>query len=811
MTDAAGAVHPGPTRTGAARSGRVGLPPLRDGYQQQALAAIVDGFTTTDRGTVVAACGTGKTVLSGHAAAALVDDGLVVMACPSLPLIAQTLAEFTRFGLAADALAVCSDDTVADAAIAVSDLPCPVTTDPPRVAEWLRSGRRGRRLLLVTHLSSDVAGQALQAADMVADLLIVDEAHRTAGWAGKRASVLHRDDGLPARRRLYLTATPRVFAGGRGSGDDGVLSMDDVATFGPRLFTYPFAAAIRDGWLDDYRLAVVGVSQQEAFAALRQVGEAASASEQDRLIRTAVVQTALARAASEFGLRRIMVFCPWVKDSRQFADTVQTRVALLPQQQRPKGRLTAVHVDSTQNYKTRQTALDLLADPPEQGWTVLSNARCLSEGVDVPAVDAVVFTAPKSSPTEIIQSVGRALRRNPKGSGIATILVPVLLPDDSSWGEHDLGAWETVCQVVRALRAHDDEFAAALDRQRTRIRPDDTDNIVGRLASRNQAEEPVLPPQVVLRLPDSNRVHDLLRHITVRVLEGSTSEWWVGYGVLTRFHAEHGHVRVPWQHVQDGIDLSAWINKRRSEYRRNRLAPDRIEALNQLGLQWTPAADAEQRAIAAAEAFHIAHGHLRVPKTDPELDPLYQWLSRCRRAHHAGTLDPDTAKLLTGMGMDWQRTTHLSFDDYLALARRFHAEHGHLDVPRGCHVDGANLHHWILRQRMFAKRNELTDWERHALDQLGMVWDGRGAAWATRFAAAEAFLAREGHLSPPIRHREGGVILSKWLGEQRRLARAGQLPPDRYAALARLGLFPPAANTAGREPVPSKDSGGTRR
>ncbi len=785
--------HQGTVAPGGAPT--LGLPPLR-GYQEEAVAEIVEGLTAAARGTVVAACGTGKTLVSAYAAGRLVDEGLMVVACPSLPLIAQTLREFTRFGVAARALAVCSDDTIADAAVHLCDLPCPVTTDPGRIAAWLRTSGPGERgLMLVTHLSADAAGQGLRDAGVTAGLLVVDEAHRTAGWAGKRARFLHTDDGLPARRRLYLTATPRVLTGGGRGPREDMLSMDDVDTFGRCFYTYPFARAIQDGWLDEYRLAVVGVTHQEALAVLRGVGRGASADGEDRLIRAAVVQTALARAAVEFGLRRIMVFCPWIRDSQHFAATLQATIAGLPADQRPKGRLTSIHVDGGHSHASRQKALDLLAEPPEDGWTVLSNARCLAEGVDVPAVDAVVFTAPKRSQIDIVQAVGRALRRNPHGSGIATILVPVLLPDDPNTGDEDLGEWETLCQVVRALQAHDDGLATALNIQRAKVRADQ-----GR-APGPPDDQPALPPQVVLRLPDTHQVHDLLHHITVRVLEGTTSDWWVGYGALVRFHQHHGHVRVPWQHVQDGVNLYTWIAKRRAEYKKKKLAPDRVEALNQLGLPWTPGADAEQRLLDAVIAFHAEHGHLRVPTS---LDPPYQWLCKRRRAYHDGTLDPELARLLTDMGMDWQTTTLLSFDDYYALAQQYHATHGHLNIPRGYTIDGADLYQWLVRQRHLANNNHLPDRHRQALDELGMVWSPRHATWAARYAAAAAYLAREGHLTPPAHHREGGIILSKWLSEQRRLDRAHQLPPDRRAALVRLGIVdstPPAKPAIPRMPT----------
>jgi predicted helicase len=162
--------------------------------------------------------------MAAHTAVELVRHGLIVVACPSLTLIAQTLTVWATGGVPDEVLAVCSDATVGDSAVRAADLSCPATTDPGLVAGWLaRTIGAKRRLLLVTHHSAGVAGQGLLAARVVADLLIVDEAHRSAGRGHKLASALHHDETFPARRRLYVTATPRLFRGaGYGYGPGGV-------------------------------------------------------------------------------------------------------------------------------------------------------------------------------------------------------------------------------------------------------------------------------------------------------------------------------------------------------------------------------------------------------------------------------------------------------------------------------------------------------------------------------------------------------------------------------------------------------------
>ncbi|GAA3302569.1 Helicase associated domain protein [Dactylosporangium vinaceum] len=559
-----------------------GLPDAQ-GWQIPAVGAASAALAVGGRGQIIAACGTGKTIAAAHIAMRVCPaDGIAVVACPTITLLAQTLHAWHT---ATDrVLAVCGDDGVTDPAVLAADLPAATTTDPDRIAAWLAEPAPGRRLIVTTQVSAGHLGDGLRRAGRSADILVVDEAHHTAGRDSKHTALLHSDTTLPAHRRLYLTATPRL---GDTGDSEAVLSMDDPAVFGPVLARYPFAQAIADGWLDDYRIAIVAVTRAELLPVLRTLtGTGRSrvtvdgTEGEDGPLRMAMVVTALARAATEFDLRRTIVYHPRIATSRAFTDAMPEILAAMPDGIRPDRPLTCHHIDGRHDTAYRRAVLTDLADPPGSGWSVVSNARCLGEGVDVPAVDSVVFAHPKTSPTDIVQAVGRALRRNPAGSGIATILVPVLAADTPTADAHaaaeaDLAGYHTVWDVVRAMRAHDETLAAALDLRR----------------QYGDADRWRLPDKIVVRVPDSYDVEQYLQHLTVRLVTATTSPWWEGYGAATAYHAAHGHLDVLVEHVTDtGYPLGRWLHHQRKARRQGVLPATRITALDSLGMRWDPLA-----------------------------------------------------------------------------------------------------------------------------------------------------------------------------------------------------------------------------
>ncbi|WP_194820898.1 DEAD/DEAH box helicase [Micromonospora sp. S-DT3-3-22] len=624
------------------------LPPLR-GYQQEAVEAIVQGAARDGRGQVIAACGTGKTLIAAHAAVRCCPRGLVVIVCPSLALVGQTLRVWRPLG--AYTAAVCSDDSVADVAGHTDPTNCPVLADPDEITAWLHHAPPGRmRLLAVTNTSADRVGTALLAAGMTADLLIIDEAHRTAGPTGKTFARVHDDTHLPATIRVNMTATPRIITTHHRKGQPHeVLSMDDPSVFGPVWHRYPFGQAITDGWLDDFRIVVIGIRTHDALQVLQDVNDDRVTAIGEAPLRTAVVQTALLRAAAEFGLRRVLVFTPRVADSREFAATLARTAARLPAAEQPKGRLTTGHVDGQQNLRQRQIHLDRLAEPPDDGWTVISSARALTEGIDVPAVDAVVLTRPMRSTVQTVQTVGRALRRNPRGTGIATILVPLLLPDDPHRLPHADDEWMAALQVLWAMCAHDDALATDLDTRHHH--------------ARTGSRHPQLPERVLLRMPDGYLTDSLLRDITIRILDHATTgrapthpteSWIAGITADHAFRHREGHLDVPRYHREGDIDLGSFIHNCRGRHRRGELTPDQILTLEQLGITWRVFDARWQRHLAAFTTFRHREGHLKVPRHHREGDiNLGSIAHNLRNQGKRGLVPRDRIDALDALGFRW--------------------------------------------------------------------------------------------------------------------------------------------------------------
>jgi superfamily II DNA or RNA helicase len=850
----------------ALRGGAAGLRPLL-GYQVRAVPAITDGLRLGGRGTFIAACGTGKTMVALHTALEVCPSGVVVLTCPTLGLLAQTLDLWAS--VTQQVLAVCSDKSVAAKARRVHGVSCPVTTKAAEVVTWLTEQPADRlRLILVTHKSAAVAGAGLLAADLEADLLLVDEAHRTAGRVGKPSALMHYDTHLPARRRLYKTATPRVL--GPRQDPRRAISMTDEHIYGPELFNYPFAEAIDDGWLDDFQVVAIGITRREVLHLLHKARPDAVVQAGDAPLHTVVVQAALVRAAKQFGLRRILVFARTIHESREFTRTLQRTVDVLAPQERPDGLLTVRHVDGTHTVRNRTVALEVLADPPEDGWTVVSNPHCLNEGIDVPAIDAVVYAHAPGSVIEAVQGVSRALRRNPDGPGIATVLVPMLLPDDGG-DLTDLGQWETLLQTLWALRAHDERFAASLDLRRARI---------------TRGQQVQLPEQVRILLPHGYSTPDILDHVAVRIVEHASTTWTAGIDALTAFHAEHGHTLVPAGHHAGSLNLHRWLRREQALLNAGQQPADRVTQLHKLGLTPTTASPAEPATpaneaaeqLAAVRAYHGQHGHLRTlpgivingvdvhewlagnrrpgstVRTDralgqvlDALDPgwnidhepgcveslhaahayharygdlrpapdtvidnhdVHQWLDRCRKPESCVQGDQRLRAILTAMDPRWAQPPLRGHDTALRAIRTYHAEHGHALWPPGTVVDGTDLDQLPARLYVWITDGRLSGGQTAAWQALGVGRYHRRNLWFARgIAAARQYLDREGHLNPPDDHQENKISLRRWIASQiGDIYRGGNHTAEQIRQLVELGIGAsrPDRNTPTKRKTPAR-------
>jgi len=471
-------------------------------HQQKALDDVRAGLATHDRGQLVMACGTGKTFTSLRIAEDLVGaGGTVLFLVPSIQLLSQSLREWmANAEVDIRALAVCSDVRVGrrapsdDADQLPLDLTEPASTDPQTLLARFEARRHaaGRmRVVFSTYQSIDEVIRAQELGLPAFDLVICDEAHRTTGVtvadSDESAFVrVHDADALKATKRLYMTATPRVFGEEvkrKATDVDAVLAdMGDGEVFGPELHRLGFGQAVEADLLTDYKVLVLAVDEKYVAENFQQAMANTGELQLDQAAKLIGCWNGLAKnfgpastgddATTTTGggapMRTAVAFAQHIKASKAAAaafPNLADRALLDAPEDRPNLRIEAAHVDGTMGVHERNTHLAWLKEQAPDGvCRVLTNARCLSEGVDVPALDAVLFLTPRGSQVDVVQSVGRVMRKAP-GKELGYIVLPVVVPSGVAPEEalRDNERYKVVWQVLQALRSHDDRFHALVN------------------------------------------------------------------------------------------------------------------------------------------------------------------------------------------------------------------------------------------------------------------------------------------------------------------------------------------------------------
>ncbi|GAB88168.1 DEAD/DEAH box helicase [Gordonia rhizosphera] len=479
-------------------------------HQQAAIDDVFAEFGRgLDRGQMIMACGTGKTFTALKIAERTVEDNhgsaRILFCVPSISLLSQTLREWTaQTQLDLRAFGVCSDTKVARAAedVAAHDLAIPVTTDGATLAAELAHRKRAKGLTVVftTYQSLPAIAKAQELGVDPFDLIICDEAHRTTGvtLAGEDASnfvLVHNNDTIKGHRRLYMTATPRLYSEDTkthaAEHSAELASMDDEMVFGPVFHRLTFGQAVDQGLLTDYRVLVLTVDESVMSGRLqKELAGDFNELDLDDASKIIGCWNGLAKRSGttpggeqgftpgERPMQRAVAFARDIADSKHLATVfpavVESYQDLLTDSETEGHQIDTTnrdltcdikHVDGTFNALRRNEALSWLKAPvPEDECRILTNARCLSEGVDVPALDAVLFLQPRNSIVDVVQSVGRVMRRA-EGKDYGYIILPVAVPAgvSPSAALNDNKRFKVVWQVLNALRAHDDRFNAMVN------------------------------------------------------------------------------------------------------------------------------------------------------------------------------------------------------------------------------------------------------------------------------------------------------------------------------------------------------------
>lgn len=490
-------------------------------HQRPALNAVKHALTTADRGKLIMACGTGKTFTSLRIAEELAGRGKnVLFLVPSLALLSQTLDEWTQDTMIGiRSFAVCSDSDVGkkkdddNIVVGISDLKFPATTNPQSLVRAFKArdlfkpneANEDMNVVFSTYHSIDVIAEAQKAGFPEFDLIICDEAHRTTGatFEGEDESKfvrIHNNDYVQGKKRLYMTATPRIY-GDTAKETEGVTlcSMDDKSLYGEDLYVITFSQAVKMGILCDYKVIVLAVEESHIN---RRLQELLKDENNSLKVDDAAKIVGCWKALAKQGLynpdgtvakpmERAVAFCQVIEkeykgkkhkvSSKQITEMFSAVVEAYQQAEMdhlyqveedpyidPSLKLSCQvkHVDGGMNATEKKEKITWLKEQaPENTCRILSNVRCLSEGVDVPSLDAVLFLTPRNSQVDVVQSVGRVMRKAPNKE-LGYVILPVVIPAgvEPEQALNNNEAYRVVWQVLNALRAHDDRFDAMINK-----------------------------------------------------------------------------------------------------------------------------------------------------------------------------------------------------------------------------------------------------------------------------------------------------------------------------------------------------------
>lgn len=755
--------------------------PIPRDHQIEAISAVVEGLHTADRGQLVMACGTGKTYVALWVKERLGAKRTLVLV-PSLGLLSQILHEWTFAATDPfEVLCVCSDQTVAargqDETIrSISDLAFPVTSNTSEVRSFLCG--MGNRVVFATYQSSTViaAAQADKGAPAF-DLTVADEAHRCAGRVSREFSLVLDKERIRSSKRIFATATPRTYTRkvrkvAKERGGD-VVGMDNPEYFGEVLYALPFSSAIERKLLTDYRVVIIGVDDPTIakYIAKRELVTTGTGIETDS--ETLAAQIGLLKAIKDYDLKSVITFHSRVVRAREFAGDIQNVMQWVVGEHRPSGTLRSDYVSGDMPAIKRKLKIDQLKTLANDERCVLSNARCLSEGVDVPSLDGVAFIDPRSSQLDIIQAVGRAIRLSPN-KDIGTIVLPVFIEDGESAGSSiEASNFEPIWDVLNALRAHDDILTDELDQIRTELGKRHNGNFRVRGLQKIKIDLPVTV--------DSEFGSALRTYLVQQVTNPSWDFWFE----LLKAHIENvGNARVQRDYkTEDGYNLGSWVAWQRR--RKDKLPRDRISRLEALpGWSWNLHDDNWEYGFNCLKKYVKRRGNCLIPSSYRTADgfSLGSWvgLQRQRKKH----LTQKRVKRLESLsGWTWD-TNKYKWDEGYRYLLEYVADNGYSSVPYYYQTaDGFQLGQWVGVQRGLKIKGHLKPERIAGLEALPQwKWRVLEDKWEMGFRHLIEYVKNEGDAKCSSQYfAEDGYPLGQWVAQQRRMK--SSLSPERKSRM----------------------------
>ena len=745
-------------------------------HQDDAIKDILTTLEDEDRATALMACGTGKTLVALWVSEQMGCQNILVL-LPSLTLVRQTLHEWLRETQwqHLSYLCVCSDPTVASKEldsikVNQSDLDFAVTTDSNTVKHFLSQNTKGIKILFSTYQSTHIVAEGMDN-NYRFDLGIFDEAHKTAVREGKKFGFALKDNNLRIKKRLFLTATPRHYnINKKDEEGDSVLvySMDNPDVYGEVVHELSFAKAARQDIICNYKVIISVVTSKPVSKELLKRAEV--------LISGGVVkaqqvanQIVFKEAIEKYNIKRIFSFHKSVSAAKSFtgkgSEGIRTQ---LPE-------FNTFHVNGTMSTAMREGIMNEFKDSDS---SVISNARCLTEGVNLPAVDMVAFMSPKKSKVDIVQATGRAMRKDPHNpdKALGYILVPLYLEITTGESIEEAVAKADFGEVWNVLQAlqEQDEVLADIIRQMQEDK--------GRYG---KYKGDGFGDKVEIIGVDIS-LDTLKEAITAVCIEQLGLIWDKKYGELIKYKEQNGHCNVPRNCVVNNLKLGIWVFKQRVDYRNRKLSNHRIKRLEDIGFVWDSIESYWEKMFDALKEYKKKHGDCNVSQRWVENDlKLGYWVNSQRTRYRDKILSNDRIKRLEDEGFVWN-PVESDWEEMFDALKEYKNMHGDCKIPKRW-AKNRQLGIWVSTQRTNYRDKKLSEDYIKRLEGIGFVWNPFESDWEEMFDALKEYKKKHGDCNVPARWLEDKQ-LAAWACNQRTYYRNRKLSNDRIKLLEDEGF-----------------------
>ena len=542
-------------------------------YQRKILKLINQGFKKNNKGKVFLPCGTGKTLIALWTNENI-KSNLTIVFVPSISLISQTVTEWSQNSTQQfNFICICSDKTVVnkdELNESVIDTFLPSTTNKEDIKNFLKI--KGKKVIFCTYQSSLVLSKALK--DNYIDLIICDEAHRCAGMHDSFYTIPLKDKYFKSKFKIFFTATKKIYSDKikKSFKANNLISYDmESEVFGNLFYEMKFSEAIKMKLLSDYDVVILGFKDPKNLKLFSERKLVKLDKKNKTDVGTLTAHLSIIKSIKKYSLRKVITFHSKVENAKSFALDFPKICSWLPEKDLLDIRIWSKHINGMQKSHVREDLLQILGGRKMNEFSMITNARCLSEGIDVPSVNGIVYVEPKQSHIDIIQSVGRAIRKN-NNNKKSKIIIPINISNSNDPDiEFQNTSYEKVWNVLKALKSHDDDLKEEIDDFRSNL---------------GQKKTNIKFKKIIFDLPEEIN-KSFVDSFKVKLIKQTSDNFYEFVTEVKNYEKKNGDCCVPQKYMSNNIKVGKLVAYYRGKGSKKRLSAEKYSTLDNInGWVW---------------------------------------------------------------------------------------------------------------------------------------------------------------------------------------------------------------------------------